>query len=255
MEQLHSSGTGPELATEMSRIQLDMQMGNIPDSDRLIRVADGIDSAVNQWENLIARLKLSSDFQTREFEKLTRAHLDTHGTSVETIASMMRWQGGCMRALATDSPPPMPPPDLDLEAMMKQAQADPSKGPPSLTAMQAAETITASPFDPTKLDSPAVKEEYDKLVRDHSYLIEFGAKYAIFDPLGKIAYLDQVEAIEERWDVFFMRFQLMGALNSDYKLQCDQFLESMNIDEDDYRKLLKRCHELMREDAERERVA
>ena len=37
MESLHSST--PEFATEMSRLQLDMQMGQIPDPERLKKVA------------------------------------------------------------------------------------------------------------------------------------------------------------------------------------------------------------------------
>ena len=45
----------------------------------------------------------------------------------------------------------------------------------------------------------------------------------------------------------------MDAIDMGYKAQCDQFLASMSMDEDDYRRLLKKCHQLMREDAERER--
>jgi hypothetical protein len=251
MEQLNSSG--PEFATEFSRIQLDMQMGNAPDPERLRKVAEGMDQAVNQWEDLMMRLRLSKDFQTREYAKLTDAHLQTHGVSVDSVKSMMRWQAGCMRALADDVPPPMPPPDLDLQAMMAQANGESSSQPPSITAMQAAEAITANPFDPSNLESDTVKEEYNKLISDHSNVIEFGAKYDEFDPLGKLAYLDEIEKIEDRWEAFFFRFKLMDAIDKDYKKQCDQFLASMSMNEDDYRKLLKTCHQIMREDAERER--
>lgn len=251
MEKLQSSG--PDFAAEFSRIQLDMQLGQTPDSERLRKVADGIDQAVDQWEDLVARLRLSTDFQTREYAKLTDAHLQTHGVTVDSIKSMMRWQGGCMRAIADNTPPPMPPPDLDLQAMMKQAQDPEITPPPSMSAMQAAEAIMASPFDPSNLESEIVKDEYKKLGVDHSNLIEFGANYAEFDPLGKLAFLDEVDKIEERWDSFFFRFKLMDAINDEYKRQCDQFLASMNMDETDYRTLLNKCHRLMREDAEMER--
>jgi hypothetical protein len=251
MEQLQSDV--PDFATEFSKIQLDMQMGNTPDPERLRKLADGIDQAVDQWEDLVTRLRISADFQTREYAKLTEAHLNTHGVSVESIKSMMRWQGGCMRALADNTPPPMPPPDLDLQAMMQQAEDPTSKPPPSMAAMQAAEAITANPFDPSKLESETIKDEYMKLVLNHSSLIQFGAKYDEFDALGKLAFLDEVEKIEDRWDAFFFRFKLMDALDKEYKQQCDQFLASMSMNEDDYRQLLKNCHQLMREDAERER--
>jgi hypothetical protein len=251
MQQLNSAG--PEFATEIARVQSDMKTGQMPDPQRLAKVADGIDEAVNQWESLITRLRLSPDFQTKEYAKLTQAHLETHGVTVESISSMMRWQGGCMRALATNRPPPMPPADLDLQQLMAQAQDASAKPPPSITAMAAAESITANPFHPSSFESETVMEEYLELVRAHSALIDSGAKYDSFDPLGKLEFLDEIEQIEERWDVFFMRFKLMGAINIDYKRQCDQFLASMSMTEDDYRKLLKKCHELMRKDAERQR--
>ena len=220
-----------------------------------VRHFGGIQS-VEEWEGLITRLKLSPDFQTREYAKLTQAHLSTHDVTVESIASMMKWQAACMRAMASNQPPPMPPPDIDLEKMMKEAMDTSSsakKPPPSMNAMQAAESITANPFSPDDLDSDTVREEYEALVQDHSSLIEFGSNYANFDPLGKIAYLDQIEKIEERWDAFFFRFKLMGTINQDFKDQCDAFLASMNLDEDEFRDLLKKGHQLMREEAERER--
>lgn len=254
MERLNS--VGPEFAVEMTRLQADMQVGVTPDPDRLRSVANQLTSAVDEWETLIARLRLSSDFQTREYAKLTQAHLTAHDQTVEQVAAMMRWQADCMRAMADQQAPPMPPPEVDLAKMMEQAQStDPSKQPPSMAAMAAAEKITSTPFTGKEaaFSSPTVDEEYKALCRDHMQLIEFGAKYADFDPAGKLIYLDQIEAIEERWDVFFTRFKLMGALNPEYQKQCKSFLASMSLDETQYRELLKTAHELMRQEAERER--
>jgi len=251
MEQLNT--VGPEFATEMARLQYDMQIGQTPDSERLLKVADGLEEAVGQWENLITRLRLSPDFQTKEYAKLTQAHLDSHGVTVDSIASMMRWQAGCMRAMAKNTPPPMPPPDLDLAKMMEQGESGQAK--PSITAMAAAEKITSNPFtgEEAAFESPTVKEEYQKLCRDHMSLIQFGDKYDGFDPLGKMRYLDEIEKIQERWDVFFTRFSLMGALSKEYTKQCNDFLASMGMNEEEYRQLLKKCHEMMRADAEAER--
>ena len=61
----------PDFATEMARFQLDMQMGQTPDPERLRIVADGIDQAVKQWEDLVTRLRISPDFQTREYAKVS----------------------------------------------------------------------------------------------------------------------------------------------------------------------------------------
>lgn len=245
----------PDFATEMTRFQLDIQMGKTSEPERLRTVALGIDQAVDQWENLVSRLRLSQDFQTREFAKLTQAHLSSHGMTVSSVGSMMRWQAGCMRAMAGNTPPPMPPRDLDLSKMMEQSQQDETQSSPSISAMAAAEQISSPPFkmDTKAFASPPVKEEHEKLCKDHNSLIVFGSRYDTFDPLGKLRFLDELEKIEERWDVFFARFSLMGELNEDYVRQCNAFLDSMSMNEEEYRTLLRKGHQIMRVDAEAER--
>jgi hypothetical protein len=84
-------------------------------------------------------------------------------------------------------------------------------------------------------------------------LIEFGATYEHFDPLGKLAYLDEIQKVQDRWDILFTRCSLMCALKKDYVAQCDSILASMGKKEADFRQLLKHCHDIMREEAERER--
>jgi hypothetical protein len=111
-------------------------IGLDPNPDKLKKVATGMESAVDQWETLLARLRLSKDFQTREYAKLTQAHLQTHGASVESIRDMMRWQARCLRALAENTPPPMPPPTLDLQALIQQAQDESNKPPPTIRGLQ-----------------------------------------------------------------------------------------------------------------------
>jgi len=253
MENLNSAT--PEFAVEMERIQLDMQTGNTPDPDRLRKAAKGIDEAVDEWEGVLTRLKLSNDFQTREYAKLNQAHLETYGMTTEGVASIMRWQSGCMRAMADNTPPPMPPPDLDLMKMIEQSQNTEQKQPPSITSMTSAEKITSNPFtgEEDVFDSPTVREEYERLCEDHAGLIEMGGSYANFDPAGKIAYLNEIEKIEDRWQVFFARFKLLGKLNKDFIRQCNDFLASMGMDEEQFQELLKKTHQIMREDAEKER--
>jgi hypothetical protein len=250
----------PRFVEEFESLQMDLKLGQIPHPDRLRTVADEMDLVIDQWEGLLTRLRVTPDFQTREYAKLTEVHLAAHGVSPQSIASMMRWQSNCMRAMADGMPPPMPPPDLDLQSMMEQAQQEAissdkkNSKTPSISAMQAAEQITADPFDPHVFESEMIAEEYKKLVLDHSNLIENGAKYAEFDPLGKLSYLDHIERIEERWESFFFRFKLMNAVNEEYTKQCEQFLASMKLTEDEYRELLRESHRMMRQDAERERA-
>jgi Domain of unknown function (DUF1825) len=265
----HLSGATPEMAVEMSRLQEDFFAGKTPEMDRLLRVAEELEREVENWLQLMARLRLSGDFQTREYSKLTQAHLGQFNTTTESVSETVRWQAACLRAMATNTAPPFPPASLNLAQMMEFVQQqDPSaaaaaSGPPStavaggpnLSAMMAAPKIQDTPFDANckAFESPTVREEYERLCRDHSQLIELGSTYATFDPLGKLAFLDEIEKIQDRWDVFFARFQLMGVLNRRYVQQCDEFLASMRMDEAQYRDLLQRSHDLMRKEAEEER--
>ena len=259
MENLNSAT--PTFATDMARLQLDMQMGNAPNPEKLIEVADGMEASVNEWENLLTNMSESNDFQTKEYYKLTEAHLLSHGQSQDEIATMMKWQANCMRAMASNQPPPLPPPTINLEKMMEEAKAaqqDPynsKKRSPAMAAMANAEAITATPFtgNESAFDNPNVREEYEALCRDHASLIEMGGSYKNFDPVGKLAFIDQMELLEERWDIFFARFSLLGMLDKSFVKQCDAFLESMGLDENDFRTLLKKAHEMMREEAEKER--
>jgi hypothetical protein len=247
----------PDFAMEMARLQAQMTTGETPDPDRLLRVANGIEESVDDWDTLMARLTLSQDFQTREYAKLTKAHLEQCGQSMAGLQSMMKWQAGCLKAMAQNRPPPPPPPEVDLQKLMEQAQqAQTGEGPPTIGAMTQATPIMSSPFkgDEKSFEkSDLVRDEYMALCRDHNQLIQMGGDYAKFDGLGKIAFLNQMEAVEERWDVFFARTSLMGELNPQFVKETTQFLASMNMDETKFRDLLRRAHELMREEAEAER--
>jgi hypothetical protein len=252
----HIQTATPEFAVEMARLQLDMQMGKIPDKDKMKQVAQGIDAAVDEWESLLTRLRLSPDFQTLEYSKLTQAHLEKHGQSPTTITSMMRWQSSCMKAFANGDTIPPPPSTLDMESMQRAQESMSSSSSdsrvPSIDAMTAAEKITSVPFTGSEpaFQSDTVKLEYERLCRDHSKLIQMGAAYGSFDRSGKLVYLDEIEKIQERWDVFFARFSLLGQLSKTFVKQCDGFLSSMGMNEKDFRQLLKRAHDIMRQDAD-----
>jgi len=217
---------------DMARLQLESQMGNEPDPAKVTGVADELAAALEEWEVLMQRLRLSTDFQSREYFKMTEAHLRTQGQSLEAIRLAMRWQVDCMRAFAGGGG--------------GGGMAAALGGPPA---------IDTTPFDGTEaaFESPLVRDEYEALCRDHAGLIDLGASYGGMDPLGKLAYLDALEAVEQRWDVFFARFSLVGALNADFKRQSSAFLSSMSLTPASFRELLARAHELMRADAEAER--
>jgi len=71
-----------------------------------------------------------------------------------------------------------------------------------MSQLTSAQAVTATPFsgEEAAFESEVVRAEYEKLCRDHAALIKMGESYGSYDPLGKLAFLDALEAVEERWD-------------------------------------------------------
>jgi len=259
---------GPEVGPDLARLQIEVT-ANGPENaspDQLRKVADGLERTISQWERTNQRMRDSPDFQVREYHALTTVHLQAnHISSASQMAATLKWQATCMRAVAERQPLPMPPPEVDLEQLMelqKQAASeDPTNSSSSSMAalMNKPEPITAPPFTPEALflkneeSAALVRDEYERLARDHQNLIDFGGKYDAFDPVGKLYFLDEMAQIHERWDIFFARFRLMGAQNPEFVRQCQQFLDHLGLTEEQYWDLLRQAHDLLRHEAEQER--
>lgn len=202
----------PSFATEMARLQLEMQANpeGQPDLERIRRLATQLSEADAEYQKTLDGMMNSEDFQAREYYKLTQAWSEKQGLPLEKLRMMMRWQTQCMFAMADGRPPPFPPPGLDVAKIAEQQQQ--SGGSSMLNQVGAAQAVDATPFtgEEAAFESPVVREEYESLCRDHDGIIRLGQSFGTFDPLGKLAYLDSLEAIEERWDIFFSRFALLG---------------------------------------------
>jgi Domain of unknown function (DUF1825) len=57
-------------------------------------------------------------------------------------------------------------------------------------------------------DSEIVQDEAKKLFQDYQSLIQLGSSYGKFDRDGKVMYIEQMEAIMDRYKVFMKRFEL-----------------------------------------------
>lgn len=57
-------------------------------------------------------------------------------------------------------------------------------------------------------DSEVIKQEAKQLFADYQYLIELGVKYGKFDREGQKIYIDQMEAVLDRCEIFMKRFEL-----------------------------------------------
>jgi hypothetical protein len=120
-------------------------------------------------------------------------------------------------------------------------------------AMAAAAKVRSAPFGEKNpiFEAPTIKKLYIKLCRDHANLIAMGSKYSNFDAEGKLAYLDTVAMIGDRWDDFL---SLHGNhVEEAFTNQCHNFLKSMSLAEEDYMMMLKKAHGIMRAHAEKER--
>lgn len=264
LDQQMGSVTGkmPQFAAEMARLQLTMQTGGEPDVARVRSMAQDLSEAEEQWRAMLTRMQFADDFQMREYYKMTAAWSKRQGESLESIGLMMRWQADCMKAFANGQPPLPPPPGVDLAKLARQQQEQMQggggAGPSNMMAqMNSAQSVDSTPFTgaETAFESEVVKKEYEALCRSHNSLIKLGEGFGTFDPLGKLAYLDELEKVEERWDVFFQRFALLGELNPTFKQQTDEYLSGMGMSATDFREVLAEAHGLMRADAEKERAA
>ena len=57
-------------------------------------------------------------------------------------------------------------------------------------------------------DSEIVQQEAKQLFGDYQSLVQLGSEYGKFDREGKKLYIDQMEAIMERYRIFMKRFEL-----------------------------------------------
>lgn len=68
------------------------------------------------------------------------------------------------------------------------------------------------PFLPTDI----MQKELMKLISDQKSLIDLGKKWKRFDREGKVAYVESLRKVCERWDIFLKRFELA----EDFQSQC-----------------------------------
>ena len=103
-----------EFMDEMEKIQQDLDMDTPIDPDRLMKAANTFETAGNQWMSLRSRLDNASDYQTREYALFSKLHMQANGVDPDQMALLLMWQGGCLRSMARNIPPPMPPHGLDM---------------------------------------------------------------------------------------------------------------------------------------------
>mmetsp|Transcript_25554 Transcript_25554/g.56338 ORF Transcript_25554/g.56338 Transcript_25554/m.56338 type:complete len:385 (-) Transcript_25554:117-1271(-) len=236
------------MASRLAPIMLDAQMGKAPDPKLVGPLAQEMTETADLWGIALTRLQMAEDFQALETFKLTEAEIARKGMTIRQVQDCMKWQTEGMVAFCEGRPPPPMPSSLPEEVL--------AGAPPNLGDMFRAGggILRVGPFlpDSKALQSEVVQEELTRLSSDHAQLIKMGETYRSFDPAGKLAFLDQIEEVASRWEVFLTRFQLMGELNPEYVREAEEYLKRVNLSPLEFRKLLKEAHDIMRADAERE---
>lgn len=69
-------------------------------------------------------------------------------------------------------------------------------------------------------DSEIVQQEAKQLFEDYQALIKLGSEYGKFDREGKKLFIDQMETIVERYQIFMKRFELS-----------DDFMAQMTVEQ------------------------
>mmetsp|Transcript_10555 Transcript_10555/g.24015 ORF Transcript_10555/g.24015 Transcript_10555/m.24015 type:complete len:377 (+) Transcript_10555:100-1230(+) len=233
------------ITKQFAPIMLNAQMGKLPDPEVVKPLAADLREAQDLYTANLARSRLSEDFQGREFYNMTEAIVNRAGLTLDNMKDIVEWQMGGMLAYAEGRLPPPPPPGITEEVLAKRPDISNAVGLGSAS-------ITVGPFDPNSatMRSEVVQAEFRKLLQDHEGLIKLGEQFGSFDPAGKLLYLDQIDDVEQRWDILFTRLQLTGDLNPEYTVQVEEYLKRVSLTPVQFREVLKAAHNIMRKDAE-----
>ena len=165
------------------------------------------------------------------------------GVSLSVMLKVLEWQTASMRAITDGRPVPPPPPDVDINNI-GDGGFDLSRSRPS--------RIDAQPFVDGELvfTSEIIRNEYKVIVQEHSQLIRLGERFGTFDGRMQLAFIDALEAVEERWAALFARFSLMDQVNPVFVDQTNAILGAMRLEgPDDMYALVAMAHERMRSKA------
>ena len=222
-----------------------------PSEGDLLKPAKALDEWAEALSGIWYSRTNSNDFQTLEYNAIQELMNERIGRySTETLATILQWNADSMRSVTNGSPAPPMPNGFDFDTMDGALQQFMDR----LDAKydEDKRTVSKYPYLEETTTEPDIQVEYVKLVGEHEQMLQLGVQYGSFDPLGKLAFLDAIEGIEERWDIFANRLQLMG-VNPKYQKQVQDIFSSRDLTEDDYWEIHEKVRRRMRQDAEDER--
>jgi hypothetical protein len=121
---------------ELQRMSLEFSSGGKPpEPSRVLSVAGKMEDSFDKYNDMIARLSLSQDFQALEYYAITVNNLKRENMALSDIQDSVRWQIDSMKAFADGRPPPIP--SVKTMEMMQKKSGGGMASPP---------TIVSTPF-------------------------------------------------------------------------------------------------------------
>jgi len=262
-------------ATMNELLQLAADYSRLMDFDKLLEALDqkklsserfheSLSQIADTMEDMVARNKLlrmklytSNDFMEVEAlaimdaAKLVRQN-ESPMSRINMNSILMEGRSGeygidLYRTMSYDDPPPRPCSGaieefIKVKEMRKYIEAN-SNAP-----------TTVHQFIPLRLnlvemkaENEAVAEELDQVILDHRRMYKMGKNYGSFDRGGKIAFLNALETVEERWIIILESLLDNNYIESNTQQVLDAFeLKSIHS----YYKTIQLARERLRTDSD-----
>lgn len=220
-----------------------------PDRRQQRKVGFDLKQQGDRLKQLLDAMEDSQDFQVIEAYHIMEMKVQKMGApTFRTVEKMTSWQGEGIMAEADGMMVPPPPPGVDPVALAKAA---PSGQTPYQSPSSAPRVL---PFEDANFDtSPELQQfgaEYLKLSKEHSDLVNFGAKYKDFDEAGKEFYLDKMREITKHWHEVLGKARRLGLKPADaYVAFSEEYLSNSRLSPSDFRDMVDEVHEQLRQKA------
>ncbi|KAA8493426.1 hypothetical protein FVE85_8871 [Porphyridium purpureum] len=254
---------GEELAAPMARLMQVYQRANMESAEMMsdpakaremtLEFTSVMEKVAEAKAQIDTRILLSGDFMLLQISAMQEALLQAEGISKPIADAWLAYKLECMSNEAVSAgraPPPPPPASLRPHiATLSRLEQQSSMG---FRLPQSQYTFTDFMRTAFQDVGGVGRAELEKLGDDTTALVKLGESYGTFDRAGKLAYIDQVEKMDERWFLLFKRYQLLNKLGPEYFEFTDQYLKDVQLKTpQEYHQLLARARNLMREAAER----
>mmetsp|Transcript_14432 Transcript_14432/g.38631 ORF Transcript_14432/g.38631 Transcript_14432/m.38631 type:complete len:329 (-) Transcript_14432:92-1078(-) len=239
------SENGMVIAQLLAKFDRNMSSPNDVEKKDMLKLAQLWEDAGAAARALRAKASFVGDFVSLQEFALQDAQARRLGSGITsvTINDAMDFQIQTLRCIATDTIPPRPSDEvMKFFTLVQQKGKVPSvfqTSPP----MSVISRIVAG------LSGVALDEQ-KQLMREHEQLVSFGSSYGSFDRVGKLAFLDAMEGVEERWRLMLKRLELTGELSQLYADESRKIVNMLGLrDAADYRLLVREARDIMRADA------